>query len=171
VGTLYHGTSKQYLVVSVLQNTHIVAQKFKTGKVFLCAAHSAPLIPYLKKGGCGRGRLKREWSPTAGGRALRQTRAEKTDDHITLPLATIKTPARTRFPGMYDLPVTKHMEQSFGNALVANCMFGNVSWQCSLFKLCQSSSKCDNAIRRSCQGIRLSVAFGDFGKESNTGEI
>ena len=117
----------------------------------------------------GKRELKREWSPTAGGRALHQTRAEKTDDHITLPLATIKTAARTRFPGMYDIPVTKHMEQSFGNALMANCTFGNVSWQCSLFKLCQSSSKCDNVIRRSCQGIRLSVAFGDFRKESNTG--
>jgi hypothetical protein len=50
----------------------------------------------------GKKELKREWSPTAGGRALRQTRAEKTDDHITLPLATIKTAARTRFPGIYD---------------------------------------------------------------------
>jgi hypothetical protein len=72
---------------------------------------------------------------------------------INLPLATRKTAARTHVTGMDDLPVSKHMEQSFGNASVANCTFGNVSWQCSLFKLCQSSSKCDNVIRRSCHGI------------------
>ena len=107
----------------------------------------------------GKRALKCEWSPTAGGRALRQTRAEKTNCQINLPLATIKTAARTHFTGMYDLPVSKQMGKSFGNASVANCTFGKVSWQCSLFKLCQSSSKCDNVIRRSCQGIMAKHTF------------
>jgi hypothetical protein len=72
----------------------------------------------------------------------------RTDCQITLPLATIKTAARTDFTGKYGLLLSEQVEKSFGSVLVANCTFGKEFWQRSVFKLYQLRSESGSYIWR-----------------------
>ncbi len=67
---------------------------------------------------------------------------------ITLPRRHSKAAARTDCTCICGLPFFKRRKNLFGNLSVAIRTFGNVCWQRPVLKLCQSSSKSGNILRR-----------------------